>query len=357
MKASKDFAQQIVDWQRAQGRHHLPWQNTRDPYLVWLSEIMLQQTQVTTVVDYFERFTTRLPTVQHLAQASEEEVMSLWAGLGYYARARHLHACAKSVVNEWQGNFPTDSESLQSLPGIGPSTAAAIAAFCHNERVSILDGNVKRVMARYFGIDGDVNQGATVKRLWTLARDCLPKAAQVESEPGVMTPYTQGLMDLGATLCTRRSPDCPRCPLNERCIANRDGLTETLPVKRRKVERPRREIHLLWITHAQRVWLERRPDKGIWGRLWCLPLFDDLTDLQSMIYEKLGENAELVRMASVGHDLTHFRLTLTPWRITLPEGYASPLIDQTVGAWVEEKSLAQKGLPKPIRELLIGTNG
>lgn len=347
-----DFSQRVIEWQRAQGRHHLPWQNTRDPYRVWLSEIMLQQTQVTTVLGYFDRFTMRLPTVQHLARASEEEVMALWAGLGYYARARHLHACAKTVVNQWQGQFPTDSESLQSLPGIGPSTAAAIAAFCHNERVSILDGNVKRVLARYFGVHEDVNQNATVKRLWALAHDCLPTPDQVDVEPSVMTPYTQGLMDLGATLCIRHRPDCSRCPLSDRCVAYRDDLTETLPVKRRAINRPKRVIHLLWITHARKVWLERRPDKGIWGRLWCLPLFDEFTDLQAALPDGLIEASAPVRMASMGHELTHFRLTLTPWRMTVPTDQPCPVIDNTMGAWIDADLLAEKGLPKPIRDLL-----
>jgi len=347
-----DFAQRLVQWQLTQGRHHLPWQKNRDPYRVWLSEIMLQQTQVSTVVAYFERFTTRLPTVQDLAQASEEEVMALWAGLGYYARARHLHACAKAVVNQWHGQFPSDSTSLQSLPGIGPSTAAAIAAFCYNERVSILDGNVKRVLARYFAVDADVTQAAGIKQLWPLANDCLPSNAQVKRQPDIMIPYTQGLMDLGATLCTRRQPKCAQCPMRQQCQAYRQGLTETLPIKRRAVARPKREIHLLWVTHSRKVLLQQRPDKGIWGRLWCLPLFDEIDELKASLTEWIGKRPAVTRMASVGHDLTHFQLTLTPWRVVLPAERACPEVDASMGTWVEADLLDQKGLPKPIRSLL-----
>ena len=346
------FAQRLVQWQLQQGRHHLPWQNTRDPYRVWLSEIMLQQTQVTTVVAYFERFMARLPTVQHLAQANEEEVMALWAGLGYYARARHLHACAKTVVDQWHGQFPTDSASLQSLPGIGPSTAAAIAAFCYDERVSILDGNVKRVLARYFAIDTDVTQAAGIKQLWPLAKACLPTAAFINRQPNVMTPYTQGLMDLGATLCTRHQPKCEHCPLRKQCRAYQEGLTETLPVKRRAVARPKREIHLLWVTHLQKVLLQRRPDKGIWGRLWCLPLFDEVENLKASLAQWGEDCPTPVRMASIGHDLTHFQLTLTPWRIDLPADKAYPTVEPALGAWVETDLLDKRGLPKPIHSLL-----
>ncbi len=350
-----DFAQRLVQWQLKQGRHHLPWQNTQDPYRVWLSEIMLQQTQVSTVVAYFERFTARLPTVEHLAQASEEEVMALWAGLGYYARARHLHACAKTVVNQWHGQFPKDSTSLQSLPGIGPSTAAAIAAFCYNERVSILDGNVKRVLARYFAVEADVTQSAGIKQLWSLANDCLPSVAQVKRQPKIMVSYTQGLMDLGATLCTRRQPNCSRCPLRQHCQAHHKGLTATLPIKRRTVARPKREIHLLWATHAQKVLLQQRPDKGIWGRLWCLPLFDEVDALKAALEGWVGTKTAVTRMASMGHDLTHFQLTLTPWRVILPAEVPAPRLAAPLGTWVEADLLETKGLPRPIETLLMNS--
>lgn len=348
-----DFARRVVDWQTTHGRHHLPWQQSRDPYRVWLSEIMLQQTQVSTVIGYFERFLKRLPTVADLAQASEEEVMALWAGLGYYARARHLHACAKRVVSQWQGQFPSASQDLQTLPGIGPSTAAAIAAFCSGERSAILDGNVKRVLARYFGVDGDVTQGATIKQLWALANDCLPNPTLMRQQPQVMTAYTQGLMDLGATLCSRRHPTCDRCPLSGQCVAHLTGRTAALPVKRKAAERPHRELHLLWVTHGSEVLLQRRPDKGIWGRLWCLPQFDEASDAQTAVNGWLAGTWPCARMASIGHDLTHFRLTLTPWRLALPETETAPVMPDATAQWIGRKTLADLGLPKPIKTLLI----
>jgi A/G-specific adenine glycosylase len=315
---------------------------------------MLQQTQVSTVVEYFERFLKRLPSVHDLALASEEEVMALWAGLGYYARARHLHACAKRVVSQWDGQFPTTSQDLQTLPGIGPSTAAAIASFCAGERAAILDGNVKRVLARFFGVDGEINQGATVKQLWALANDCLPSQAMLRAKPQAMTAYTQGMMDLGATLCTRTQPACERCPLVDQCVAHLTGRTADLPVKRRAAERPNRELHLLWITHGPAVLLQRRPDKGIWGRLWCLPVYDSADQLQAALGDwRLGADQPCLRMASVGHDLTHFRLTLTPWRLALPAEFALPARAQDIGQWVSTQMLTEKGLPKPIKTLLV----
>ena len=356
MSVSHGFAQRVIDWQVAHGRHHLPWQQSRDPYRVWLSEIMLQQTQVSTVIDYFERFLSRLPTVADLAQANEEEVMALWAGLGYYARARHLHACAKAVVSQWQGQFPSASQDLQTLPGIGPSTAAAIAAFCSGERSAILDGNVKRVLARYFGVDGDVSQSATIKQLWTLANDCLPSPALMRRQPKAMTAYTQGLMDLGATLCTRRQPACERCPLADRCVAHHTGRTQELPFKRKAAERPTRELHLLWLTHGSQVLLQRRPDKGIWGRLWCLPVFEAASLAQDAVNQWFAKPLVCTRMASIGHDLTHFRLTLTPWRLALPDTEAPPTVAETAGQWVCGQTLRDLGLPKPIKSLLIGGN-
>lgn len=356
MSNTRGFAKRIIGWQAVHGRHHLPWQQTQDPYRVWLSEIMLQQTQVSTVIDYFERFLKRMPTVTDLAHASDEEVMALWAGLGYYARARHLHACAKTVVTQWHGRFPSASHDLQTLPGIGPSTAAAIAAFCSGERAAILDGNVKRVLARCFGVDGDVNQGATVKQLWALARDCLPSEALLRKEPPLMTPYTQGLMDLGATICTRSQPACERCPLVSRCVAHRTGRTAELPFKRKTIERPSRELHLLWVTHGPAVLLQRRPDKGIWGRLWCLPVFDKANDVQTAANDWFTGGLSCVRMASIGHDLTHFRLTLTPWRLTLPENGAQPPIPDATGQWISAGTLNDFGLPKPIKTLLIEGN-
>ncbi|MEY2684706.1 MAG: A/G-specific adenine glycosylase, partial [Pseudomonadota bacterium] len=213
------FFERLVDWQRQHGRHGLPWQGSRDPYRVWLSEVMLQQTQVTTVLDYYPRFLARFPSVQALAAAPFDEVLALWSGLGYYSRARNLHRCAQAVVAQG-GVFPGSAAGLQALPGIGPSTAAAIAAFCWGERVSILDGNVKRVLSRLLGFAGDMADARQVQVLWGHAQALVPD----QVTPGEMVAYTQGLMDLGASLCARRQPQCLLCPAQAICVAQRDGL-------------------------------------------------------------------------------------------------------------------------------------
>jgi A/G-specific adenine glycosylase len=251
------LAAQVVDWQRTHGRHDLPWQHQRDPYRVWLSEIMLQQTQVSTVLGYYERFLARFPDVAALAAADVDEVLALWAGLGYYSRARNLHRCAQDVMTQWGGAFPRTAVQLAQLPGIGPSTAAAIAAFCFEERAAILDGNVKRVLSRALGFGDDLAQVRHERRLWALAQTLVPAAAD-------MPAYTQGLMDLGATLCTPRQPRCLLCPLASDCVARAQGQPEAYPVKTRQLRRSQRAHALLWLCHGDAVWLERRPDTGIW---------------------------------------------------------------------------------------------
>ncbi|HJW12312.1 MAG TPA: A/G-specific adenine glycosylase, partial [Albitalea sp.] len=250
----------MIEWQRTHGRHALPWQNTRDPYRVWLSEIMLQQTQVATVLAYYERFLQRFPDVATLAAAPLDEVFALWSGLGYYSRARNLHRCAQAVVAEHGGRFPPSSAQLANLPGIGRSTAAAIAAFCFGERVAILDGNVKRVLTRVLGFDGDLAVAAQERALWELATGLLPQRG-IEA-------YTQGLMDLGATLCVARAPQCDACPLRADCIAARDGTQQNYPVKSRKLKRGRREHLWLWLRWRDELWLTQRPDTGVWAGLW-----------------------------------------------------------------------------------------
>lgn len=346
--ASASFAARIIDWQREHGRNQLPWQHTHDPYRVWLSEIMLQQTQVATVVDYYHRFLTRFPCVNDLARASIDDVLSLWAGLGYYARARNLHACAKAVASQWQGRFPPDAASLQTLPGIGPSTAAAIAAFCYGERAAILDGNVKRVLTRHFAIDADIARATTTTTLWTLARDQLPSASLVKSHPDAMPRYTQGMMDLGATVCLRRKPKCPSCPVAKTCMAFAAGNPQDYPVKTRKTrDKTKRDVDLLWLTCAQHVLLEKRPSTGIWGGLWCLP-----TDVA--IAKQLGLGEPLA-MATFAHELTHLQLRITPWRLDCPKTPA-PTIKSSQLQWVSINELRAYGLPKPVRALLGGTD-
>jgi len=306
------FAERVIAWQRSHGRSGLPWQLTRDPYRVWLSEIMLQQTQVTTVLGYYERFLQRFPTVADLAAAPSEEVLAMWSGLGYYARARNLHRCAQAVVAEHGGAFPQSSAQLAELPGIGRSTAAAIAAFCFGERVAILDGNVKRVLTRVLAFDRDIAQAASEKALWAIASDMLPNAPAGPALDAAMSTYTQGLMDLGATVCTIRKPACDACPAYAMCEGRASGAPERFPVKTRKLKRSKRSNVLLWLQHRDRVWLVRRADSGVWAQLWSLPEFDTAATLERAVKDWPGT---LEWMAPFKHVLTHFDWMLQPLRL------------------------------------------
>lgn len=353
--ATSSFADSVIQWQKSHGRHTLPWQNTRDPYRVWLSEIMLQQTQVTTVLDYYARFLERFPNVADLAAASEDEVLGLWSGLGYYSRARHLHRCARDVVALHGGQFPGSAAVLQTLPGIGRSTAAAIASFCFGERVAILDGNVKRVLARALAYPGDLAQAAEERKLWDIAGELLPKGNLTENMPR----YTQGLMDLGATVCTSRQPQCLICPLQPQCQGFAGGDPQKYPVKSRKLKRSALALSLLW---AQRpdgsVWLERRPARGIWGGLYCLPVFADDDALQAAVPARL--RTRLQPMPHFLHVLTHKDLHMAPWAMRVGVRQASPLehpaegaTPSAVGAWFSPTEWPSLGLPAPVRKLLL----
>ena len=306
------FADRVIAWQRSHGRAGLPWQLTRDPYRVWLSEIMLQQTQVTTVLGYYARFLQRFPTVAALAEAPSEDVLAMWSGLGYYARARNLHKCAQAVVAEHGGAFPRSAQQLAELPGIGRSTAAAIAAFCFGERVAILDGNVKRVLTRVLAYDGDIAQAASEKALWAIASDLLPVAPPGEPLHAAMATYTQGLMDLGATVCTIRKPACDACPASAGCAGRASGMPERFPVKTRKLKRSKRAAVLLWLQQQGRVWLVRRADSGVWAQLWSLPEFDTATALERTVKDWPGT---LEWMAPFKHVLTHFDWMLQPLKL------------------------------------------
>ena len=346
--AGADLAARVQRWQRQHGRHHLPWQGTRDPYRVWLSEVMLQQTQVTTVLGYYARFLERYPTVTDLAQAPLDEVLALWSGLGYYSRARNLHRAAQAVATQHGGRFPSTAQALQSLPGVGRSTAAAIAAFCFGERVAILDGNVKRVLARALGFDADLGQPREVNRLWDLATALLP-AQGIES-------YTQGLMDLGATVCLARKPRCSDCPLAGNCAAQASGTPEALPLKRRKLVRHQRANAWLWLQRGASVWLVQRPGRGVWAGLWSLPEFDDVEQAQAELAELPGTPEALLPFV---HVLTHRDWTLQPLRWRLP---ARPVaaVDRLLaarwpeGRWVDEAAALDLGIPTPLRRLLQG---
>ena len=341
------FAERVVAWQLENGRHALPWQNTRDPYRVWLSEIMLQQTQVTTVLAYFERFTARFPDVGALASASLDDVLALWSGLGYYGRARNLHRCAQVILEAHGGAFPTTSAGLVALPGIGRSTAAAIAAFCFGERVAILDGNVKRVLARVLAFDGDLAGAAAERALWGQATTLLP-------ERGI-EPYTQGLMDLGATVCLARSPLCLLCPVRELCRAAAAGTQDRYPVKSRRLVRGRRENAWLELRWRGRVWLVQRETSGVWGGLWSLPEFESLAALAG---QGAGWPGAAETLAPFTHVLTHFDWRLQPVRWTLP-ARATPRTVVAItarwpaGRWFELADALALGLPAPLRKQLL----
>ncbi len=335
-------------WQREHGRHSLPWQQTRDPYRVWLSEIMLQQTQVATVLGYYERFLQRFPDVSALAAATQDEVLALWSGLGYYSRARNMHACAKAVVAEHGGVFPRHSQLLQTLPGIGRSTAAAIAAFCFGERVAILDGNVKRVLSRYLAFDADLAVAASERRLWDLATEMLPLNGGIEA-------YTQGVMDLGATVCQTRAPACLLCPVQAGCLGRRGGQPERFPVKTRKLKRKARENAWLWLGWGDRLWLSLRPDQGVWAGLWSLPEFDTPAALEALTATWPGQGLVL---PSFTHVLTHLDWTLSPRYWELPERTSAKRVAALTaalrpGRWVDLPTALDMGLPAPLRKLLL----
>ena len=352
------FSNVLVKWQAAHGRNSLPWQNTRDPYRIWLSEIMLQQTQVTTVIDYYDRFLKRFPSVDQLAAASADDVLALWSGLGYYSRARNLHRCAQQIMTLHAGKFPLTAEELQTLPGIGPSTAAAIASFCFAERVAILDGNVKRVLTRVLAFSGDMAEGAQVRKLWGIATSLLPETDLEQMMPR----YTQGLMDLGATVCTGRKPQCSVCPAQSMCQGFAQGEPEKFPVKTRKLKRSSQKLSLLW---AQRpdgsVWLERRPGAGIWGGLYCLPVFDSREAIDAFVPQGLHARMEL--LAPFKHVLTHKDLHISAVIVgflqdqpmpSMASGAPATSESEAHGAWFSPDAWPALGLPAPVRKLLAG---
>ncbi len=344
-----ELAAKLIAWQQRHGRHNLPWQGSRDPYRVWLSEIMLQQTQVATVLNYYPRFLARFGDVRSLAAAPLDDVLALWSGLGYYSRARNLHRCAQSVVGAHGGEFPRSAAALAELPGIGRSTAAAIAVFCFGERAAILDGNVKRVLTRAIGYGDDLAVVAAERTLWQRAEALLP-ASGIEA-------YTQGLMDLGATRCSVRRPQCNACPLHALCVARREGAPERYPVKTRKLERRQRSNAMLWLSDGDRVWLVQRPSHGVWAGLWSLALYDSLDQLQALAAAWPGHGEGL---APVDHSLTHFDWHLQPWRQQLPRRLSAARraaldAELPAGRWFTIEQALQLGLPAPVRRLLAST--
>ncbi|HYG05312.1 MAG TPA: A/G-specific adenine glycosylase [Stenotrophomonas sp.] len=342
------FSHRLLAWFDRHGRHDLPWQHPRTPYRVWLSEIMLQQTQVATVIPYFQRFLQHFPSLRDLAGASEDAVMAQWAGLGYYARARNLHAAAKRCVELHDGELPRDFDALHALPGIGRSTAGAILSQAWNERFAILDGNVKRVLARFHGIEGFPGLPAVEKQLWGLAQ------AHVEIVPDArMADYTQAQMDFGATLCTRARPACALCPLQDDCVARREGLTDALPTPKPGKAIPERSAVFLLLRNARgELLLHKRPPVGIWASLWSLPQAEDLAQARTWFDDHLlGDFDAAQALPDFVHVFTHYRLHMQPLAIG-PVAAGDAVGDNDDLRWVAPGELATLGLPAPIRKLL-----
>ena len=353
MKSSPpSLAAAVVQWQASHGRNHLPWQQTRDPYRVWLSEIMLQQTQVTTVLGYYERFLQRFPDVASLAAAHEDEVLALWSGLGYYSRARNLHRCAQAVVRDFGGQFPRTAVQLATLSGIGRSTAAAISGFCFGERAAILDANVKRVLTRVLAFGDDLSVAKNEKALWVLAEDLLP----TDDLPVQMPRYTQGLMDLGATVCLPRKPNCLICPLQPRCQAAAQGNPQDFPVKTRKTKRSTQAWWLLLLRDADgRIGLQRRPSAGIWAGLYAPPIWESAQGLDAAV-AALGGSLPLQGRQDwpvLLHVLTHRDLFLHPVVVDVAAKQpALPADEWKESGWWAASAWPALGLPAPIRKLL-----
>ncbi|MGQ0430205.1 MAG: A/G-specific adenine glycosylase [Gammaproteobacteria bacterium] len=331
------IAAKLLPWFERHGRHDLPWQRNPSPYRVWVSEVMLQQTQVATVIPYFERFLRRFPDPSALAAAPQDEVLRHWAGLGYYARGRNLHRAAREIVARHGGRLPETPEGLLSLPGIGRSTAGAILALAHGRRHPILDGNVKRVLARVFAVRKPPD--AAMSLLWSLAENCTPAARVAE--------YTQAIMDLGATVCTRVRPDCVHCPLRHDCGAFAAGLVDELPARKRRRPRPRRRTHMLFVTQGGRVLLRRRPPRGIWGGMWTPPEFANAASAARWAAVAFGKRAaSLRRLPAVTHSFTHFDLDIAPWLLALPG--AGKARRRAGERWQALAAPAEVGLPAPV---------
>ena len=342
---SDSFAERLLSWHASGGRHDLPWQHPRDPYRVWLSEIMLQQTQVQTVLPYFERFVRELPGLRALADADEDRVVALWAGLGYYARARTLHKAARLCVERHGGELPADFEQLAALPGIGRSTAGAILAQAHGQRFAILDGNVKRVLCRFHGVAGWPASGPVEKVLWELAESHLPETRLAD--------YTQAIMDLGATVCARSDPSCVLCPLQTDCVALREGRIAELPESKPGKPLPeRRTLMLLLMDEAARVLLVRRPPTGVWSGMWSLPEVADHDEAREFVAAHSGADFEdNLPLPLIEHGFSHYRLHIAPllWRGATP----ATRIGDNAQRWHPLEALDEVGLPAPVRKLLL----
>jgi A/G-specific adenine glycosylase len=337
---SETFAARLIAWQRSHGRHGLPWQGA-DAYRVWLSEIMLQQTQVVTVIPYFERFVASFPDIAALAAASEEQVLAHWSGLGYYARGRNLHKAAQLIAAKHGGEFPRDFEQILELPGIGRSTAAAVCALAYHERRAILDGNVKRVLARYCGIAGWAGNKQVEEKLWQQAEALLPQRD--------VATYTQALMDMGATVCTRSRPKCANCPVQGDCVALQTERIAELPAPRPRKAVPEKQATFLLLMHGNDILLEKRPSSGIWGGLWCPPQVEDgqENDYVQRNGLALSERSELPTFT---HTFTHFKLHITPVLLRIKQ--KPQRVQQAGSVWLDVEEALQAAIPTPVRKML-----
>ena len=335
------LTQSILDWHDRHGRTDLPWQDARDPYLIWISEIMLQQTQVATVIPYFERFTHRFPDIATLAAAPIDDVLHLWTGLGYYARARNLYAAAQLVMSKHEGVFPTEFDAVLALPGIGRSTAGAILAFSQQQRHAILDGNVKRVLARFYAVEGWYGKKAVENRLWELAEHNTPNERVAQ--------YTQAIMDFGATLCTRGKPDCANCPLQAECLAYQQDRVTELPHRKPKVTKPVKQTHMLLIQNdSGEVLLAQRPPSGIWGGLWSPP---EVASLKAPLQMHNMELELTETQATFRHSFSHYHLDITPALARISKR-SEKVTENTNLLWYNLSSPAALGLPAPVKKLL-----
>jgi A/G-specific adenine glycosylase len=339
------FSEQVLAWFKKHGRHDLPWQQERTLYRVWLSEIMLQQTQVVTVIPYYEKFLQRFPDLASLAQAPLDDVLALWAGLGYYSRARNLHRAAIVIHQEHAGCFPQSLDDVLALPGIGRSTAAAILAQSLGQRHAILDGNVKRVLCRYFAIDGWPGKRDVEKQLWCKAEACTPHENLVD--------YTQAIMDLGATVCKRSSPDCPGCPLQKDCKAYATQCVAELPARKPKKVMPVKATRMLLITdETGAVMLEKRPPTGIWGGLWSLPEVDPGEDIEGVCMGRWGYRVKAIEDSQgFRHSFSHYHLDITPSRVTIGNATVG-IQDAGNVAWCALEEMHSRALSTPVARIL-----
>lgn len=354
-----DFAETVIDWFETHGRHDLPWQDDPTPYRVWVSEIMLQQTRVATVIPYFRRFMERFPDVATLAAAEIDQVLHLWTGLGYYARARNLHNAAQKIIEEHDGRFPDTVEELECLSGIGRSTAGAILALAHGRQAPILDGNVKRVLARCFAVEGYPGNGKTRSELWALAERMLPRQSdesRTASARNRITAYTQGMMDLGATLCIRVNPDCPQCPLRHRCLARQRGEIDRYPGKKPAKTLPVRSVTMFILQDSEgRVLLEQRPPDGIWGSLYSFPQTETQDGTPTLPAGLAGlrlANEAPSELPPIRHGFTHFQLDITPVRYFVARTVPA-VADSDLWLWYSIADPEEVGLSAPVRKLLM----